>query len=52
MLEWVQSPEFDRLLRDTVESTYPAHEQDQFMAHFRGLLGLWADDRGAALGKS
>jgi hypothetical protein len=38
--EWVASDEFDRLLKDTVATTYPPHEQDQFMAHFRGLIGL------------
>jgi hypothetical protein len=41
--DWVTSDEFDRLLRDTVAATYPAHEQEQFLAHFRGLLGLWAE---------
>jgi hypothetical protein len=38
--EWVASEEFDKLLRDTVQSTYPPHEQDRFLAHFRGLIGL------------
>ena len=42
--EWVTSEDFDRLLRDTVQATYPPHEHDQFLAHFRGLIGLWADD--------
>ena len=42
--EWVTSAGFDRLLRDTVEATYPGHEQEQFLAHFRGLVGLWAKD--------
>jgi len=46
--EWVTGPDFDRLLRETVQATYPAHEQDQFMAHFRGLIGLWADDQSSA----
>ena len=46
--EWVASDAFDRLLRETVQATYPAHEQDEFLAHFRGLLGLWVADRGAA----
>ena len=27
--------------------TYPAHEHDKFAAHFRGLLGLWAQDNAA-----
>ncbi len=42
--DWVTSDDFDRLLRDTVAATYPAHEQDEFLAHFRGLLGLWAKE--------
>lgn len=45
--EWVRGPEFDRLLVDTVRATYPAHEHDRFIAHFRGLLGLWVHDAGA-----
>ena len=40
MLDWVASAEFDALLVETVRATYPAHEQEQFLAHFRGLLGL------------
>jgi len=42
--DWVDSPDFDALLVDTVKSTYPAHEQDRFVAHFRGLLNLWVSD--------
>jgi hypothetical protein len=42
--EWVTSAAFDRLLRDTVTSTYPPHEVDEFLAHFRGLIDLWAAD--------
>jgi len=38
--EWVASDAFDRLLRDTVATTYPPHEQEEFMAHFRGLIEL------------
>ena len=45
--DWVTSEEFDRLLRDTVAATYPAHEQEEFLAHFRGLLGMWVDDQSA-----
>ena len=37
VLDWVDSADFDRLLVDTVRSTYPAHEQERFLAHFRGL---------------
>jgi hypothetical protein len=42
--DWVASDEFDRLLRDTVAATYPPHEHEQFMDHFRGLIGLWVTD--------
>jgi hypothetical protein len=45
VLEWVTSEDFDRMLRDTVAATYPPHEQEQFLAHFRGLVGLWAADQ-------
>jgi hypothetical protein len=45
VLDWVQSPDFDKLLVNTVRSTYPAVEHDRFIAHFRGLLGLWAQDQ-------
>ena len=41
LLDWVSGPSFDALLVDTVRSTYPAHEQDRFIAHFRGLVDLW-----------
>ena len=44
--DWVAGPEFDDLLVDTVRRTYPAHERDRFVAHFRGLLGLWVTDQG------
>jgi hypothetical protein len=49
VLEWVQSPEFDTLLVDTVRSTYPPHELDRFLGHFRGLVGLWVKDESARL---
>ncbi len=42
--DWVKSPAFDDLLVETVRSTYPSREHDQFIAHFRRLLGLWAKD--------
>jgi hypothetical protein len=45
VLEYVTSDEFDRLLVDTVRSTFPAHEHEQFIAHFRGLLASWARDQ-------
>jgi hypothetical protein len=48
LVDWVSSPDFDRLLRETVAATYPAHEQEQFLAHFRGLIGLWVADKSRA----
>jgi hypothetical protein len=42
--DWVTSPAFDELLVSTVKSTYPAPEHDRFVAHFRGLLGLWVTE--------
>jgi hypothetical protein len=44
VLEWVEGPDFDRLLLDTVRATFPSHEHDHFIAHYRGLLGAWASD--------
>jgi hypothetical protein len=44
VLDWVSSSQFDQLLLDTVRATYPAHEHDQFLAHFRGLIDLWISD--------
>ena len=49
MLDWIASAEFDTLLVATVRATYPVHEQEKFLAHFRGLLGLWAHERGRSL---
>ena len=48
VLEWVDSADFDALLVDTVRSTYPPEEHDRFIAHFRGLVGLWVRDTKAA----
>jgi hypothetical protein len=44
MLDWVAGPDFDRLLVETVRAVYPVAEHDQFIAHLRGLLGLWVTD--------
>ena len=50
VLDWVSSPAFDRVLVQTVGATYPTHEQERFLAHFRGLVGLWVSDESALLG--
>jgi hypothetical protein len=47
-LEWFASPEFDRLLVETVRATYPPHEHERFVAHLRGLVGMWVRDEGAS----
>ncbi|RKT79279.1 hypothetical protein DFJ68_2746 [Terracoccus luteus] len=49
VLQWAASPEFESLLRQTVVTTYPAHERDRFMAHFGGLVGAWVTDEKARL---
>ena len=46
-VEYFESPEFDQVLVETVTSTFPAHEHDQFISHYRGLLAAWCrDERG------
>jgi hypothetical protein len=47
-VDWVESDDFDRLLIRTVISTYPEHERELFLGHFRGLLRLWAHDQRVA----
>ncbi len=42
--DWLEGPDFDRLLVDTVRTTFPAHEHDHFIAHYRGLLAASARD--------
>ncbi|MCW2809554.1 MAG: hypothetical protein JWP61_12 [Friedmanniella sp.] len=44
VLAWVDSPAFDRMLVQTVVATYPEAEHERFVAHFRGLVGLWVSD--------
>jgi hypothetical protein len=42
--DWVRSADFDDLLVSTVTATYPPHEHERFIAHFRGLIGAWVTD--------
>jgi hypothetical protein len=42
--DYFSSADFDRVLVETVQSTFPAHEHEQFVAHYRGLLGAWVAD--------
>jgi hypothetical protein len=48
MIDYVESPEFDGLLVDTVRTTFPPHEHEHFVAHYRGLLAAWAVDQRSA----
>lgn len=43
---WVASPDFDRLLVDVVRETYPPHEHERFLGHFRGLVHQWSSEHG------
>jgi hypothetical protein len=47
VLNWVASPDFDALLVRTVTATYPRHEHEGFVAHFRGLVGQWVRENAA-----
>ncbi len=42
--DYFSSADFDRLLVETVRATFPAHEHEQFVAHYRGLVGAWVAD--------
>ena len=46
--DYFASPDFDALLVQTVQATFPPHEHDQFVAHYRGLLEAWVRDAAAA----
>ena len=46
VLSYVDSPDFDRLLVDTVRATFPPHEHDHFIARYRGLVRRWVAEQG------
>jgi hypothetical protein len=48
MVDLVDGDWFDAMLERTVRSTFPDHEHDRFLAHYRGLLRAWVDDSRAA----
>jgi len=43
-LEYFSGGEFDELLVRTVRDTFPAHEHDKFIPHYRGLIAAWVED--------
>ncbi len=45
VLDWVASTDFDDMLVKTVTATYPPHEHEMFLAHFRGLITMWVHDQ-------
>ena len=47
-VDYFGSADFDRLLVETVRSTFPGHEHEQFVAHYRGLVGAWVADASRA----
>ncbi len=44
LVDLIDSPWFAALLERTVRGTFPAHEHERFVPHYRGLLGAWVDD--------
>ena len=45
--DYFEGDAFDDLLVATVRSTFPEHEQERFVEHYRGLIGAWVADQGA-----
>jgi hypothetical protein len=48
MVEYIESPQFDAHLVACIQRAFPPHEHEQFVAHYRGLLGAWVADQRAA----
>ncbi len=41
--ELAQTPEFDNIITQTVRTTFPEHEHDHYISHYRGLLRHWVE---------
>jgi hypothetical protein len=44
-VDYFDGPDFDQVLVDTVRTTFPAHEHDQLVQHYRGLVAVWVRDQ-------
>ncbi|MBI5060674.1 hypothetical protein HZB60_12945 [candidate division KSB1 bacterium] len=49
-LEYFTGPEWDAVLVERIRRSFPAHEHDEFTAHYRGILEYWAQTEGNRLG--
>jgi hypothetical protein len=47
VLEYFSGSEFDDLLVRTVTDTFPKHELEEFIPHYRGLIAAWVEDNQA-----
>jgi hypothetical protein len=45
MAGYIDSPDFDALLVETVTRAFPRREHERFVAHYRGLLAAWVADQ-------
>ncbi len=45
MVDFIESPALDRILVDVVQTQFPPHEHEHFIAHYRGLLAASAADQ-------
>ncbi|MGB1253291.1 MAG: ATP-grasp domain-containing protein [Candidatus Promineifilaceae bacterium] len=43
MWEYIGSADFDHMLLETIRGQFPAHEHDEFIAHYRGIMQHWRD---------
>lgn len=43
-LDYFSNQGFDDLLVQTVKDTFPKHEHEHFIAHYRGLIAAWVGD--------
>ncbi|MGA8014405.1 MAG: hypothetical protein WCB85_00605 [Candidatus Dormiibacterota bacterium] len=51
-VDFFRSDELDQILVDTVRETFPGHEQEGFIAHYRGLIAQWCAEQSSTSGAS